>query len=126
MSKKQTGAKLIIEKGAKASNKKLMPIDKYINKMLESADEDGEGGGKIYQILKLHIAGYERKDIIAAGYNRTTVYRQIGEYEKLRKAPATHYQGFAVFETRVQRVMQRKGITREQAVEFIMQKDLED
>jgi hypothetical protein len=130
MSKKNNSAKLTIEAGVKKSAKKpKMPIEDYLAKLeeqVEEGGEDGEGAGKIFKILKLYIAGYERTEIVKAGFNRTTVYRQVGEYEKLKSAPATHYQGFPVFETRVQRVMQRKNMTREEAVEFIMQKDLND
>jgi hypothetical protein len=122
---KKSGAKLIIEKPAK---KHKVSIETYLEKLQESAEGSGEdeGAGKIQMILKLHIAGYERSEIVKAGFNRSTVYRQVGEYEKLKKAPATHYQGFPVFESRVQRVMKAKSLSREKAVQYIMEKDLND
>jgi hypothetical protein len=110
------------------------PIDQFFAE-LDGQEDDGEGDaadaadeghGKIWHILKAYIAGYERKDIVAYGYNPSTVYRQTGEYDKLRKAPATHYQGFEVFESRVQRIMRAKKLDRKKAVEYIYAKDLED
>jgi hypothetical protein len=45
------------------------------------------GKGIVAAILQLHEAGKSNQDIIAMGYNKSTVYRQIGEYKK-RKAEA--------------------------------------
>lgn len=36
----------------------------------------------IGQIIALHLEGKSKKDIIAAGYNKSTVNRQVGEYIK--------------------------------------------
>lgn len=110
-----------------------MPIEDYIAQLDGENEGDGDsegdtgeaGKGKIWHILKLYIRGYLRVDIVAAGYNRSTVYRQCGEYDKLRKAPATHYQGFEVFEMRVKRLMSAKKISREDAVKLIYAKDME-
>lgn len=114
----------IVKKGPKK------PIEEYLAELqgdLEPETEFEEGGrGKIWFILKLYIRGYERKDIVAAGYNRSTVYRQCGEYEKLRKAPATEYQGFEIFESRVKRVMSRRKLDRDAAVSYIFEQDLGD
>lgn len=43
------------------------------------------GEGIVAQILKLHVAGQSNAEIIAAGYNKSTVYRQVNEHKK-RKA----------------------------------------
>jgi len=113
-------------KAAKAAapkkGKKLPNIESYIEQLFE---EEGEDGGKIVMILKLYIKGYSRKEIIQAGFNKVTVYRQTREYEKMKAAPQLEYYGYEVFEGRVQRLMKAKGLTREQAVETLMAKDLE-
>ena len=44
-----------------------------------------EGVSKIAAIIRLHEQGYTNAQIIAAGYNKSTVGRQVGEYKK-RKA----------------------------------------
>lgn len=44
--------------------------------------ELGTGGGKIAEIIALHLAGKSKKEIIEAGYNKSTVNRQVGEYIK--------------------------------------------
>lgn len=132
------GAKLYIESGAKkrtpttqtgfgVSGKLKISCEEYLARMADGDSEDGEeGGGKIVTILRLHRAGYSRVEIVAAGFNRSTVYRQVGELEKLRKAPATSYYGFELYEARVQRVMHRKGLTRDQAINYITDQDIEN
>jgi len=116
---------------ARKSSEPKQPISEFINqleeKIAEAGEEDDEAGkGKIWFILKCYIRGYSRSTIVnEAGFNRSTVYRQCGEYDKLRRAPATHYQGFEVFESRVRRIMSAKGLNREEAVKVIYQKDLE-
>jgi hypothetical protein len=42
-------------------------------------------GSIIDQILTLHKAGKSRAEIVAAGFNKSTVARQVGEYEKKNK-----------------------------------------
>lgn len=44
--------------------------------------QNGEGGGIIDQILALHKKGLSNKEIIAEGYNKSTVNRQVSEYKK--------------------------------------------
>lgn len=39
-------------------------------------------GSIIQQIITLHIAGKTNAEIIALGYNKSTVGRQVGEYKK--------------------------------------------
>jgi hypothetical protein len=105
-----------------AKAKKLMPIEDYMDKL----EEEGElEEGKIVIILKLWIKGYSRKDIISVGYNKVTVYRQVGEYEKLKKAPALNYMGYELYEARIQRLMAKKKISREDAVEVLAQVDMD-
>lgn len=43
---------------------------------------DLEGGGKIAQILKMHMDGKTNAEIIAAGFNKSTVSRQVSEHKK--------------------------------------------
>jgi hypothetical protein len=102
--------------------KKLPEINDFIDSIIEEGEEEG---GKIKMILTLYIKGYSRKDIIAVGYNKTTVYRQTGELEKLRKAPAIQYYGFELFEARLQRVMKAKGMTREEAFDLVSSQDID-
>lgn len=42
-------------------------------------------GGKIQQILAMHDAGNSNDEIIAAGFNKSTVYRQVKEYRERKK-----------------------------------------
>lgn len=37
--------------------------------------------GVIDKILRLHKRRYSKKEIVSAGFNRNTVYRQVREYE---------------------------------------------
>lgn len=92
--------------------------------VLENILEEGEEGGKIHAILTLHIKGFSNVEIVEAGFNKSTVYRQVGEYKKLKKAPATQYQGFPIYEARVQRVMKSKNCTREKAIQYIDKMDI--
>jgi predicted sulfurtransferase len=38
----------------------------------------------VNSVKTLHASGYSRKQIVAAGYNSSTVYRQVGEYIKAK------------------------------------------
>lgn len=100
---------------------------KIINKLDEDpTDEEEEAtGGIIHVILSLHLAGVPKSFIVRLGFNKSTVYRQVRELEKLKKAPALSYMGFELYEARVQKLMKAKNITREKAVEVITNKDLE-
>ncbi len=40
----------------------------------------------VNSIKSLYATGYSRKQIVAAGYNSSTVYRQVGEYIKAEDA----------------------------------------
>lgn len=102
----------------KLSKKALAAIE-----AVENGELDEEG--KIASILYLWVAGVPRKEIIAMGFNKTTVYRQVGEFEKLKKAPALEYYGYELFESRVQKVIKAKKLDRKAAVEFLLNKDLE-
>lgn len=112
---------------------KRIPIEEYIARLqeaneeseLEEGTEDSEGPGKIVMILRLFTQGYSRKEIISVGYNKSTVYRQTGEFMKLKKAPALKMHGFELYEARVQRLMARKNLSRNEAVEIIAEKDNE-
>ena len=43
---------------------------------------DQPRGGLIGQIIKLHESGKSKAEIIALGFNKSTVSRQVGEYIK--------------------------------------------
>ena len=42
----------------------------------------GAGGSIIQQIIALHVEGKSNKEIIALGFNKSTVGRQVSEYKK--------------------------------------------
>lgn len=128
--KKSTTEKVASNKGPK------MPIAEFFAQLADreaenEGDDEGEvEKGKIWHILKAYVRGYSKKEIVSYGndhkaWSKVTVYRQTREYDILRHAPATHYQGFEVFEMRVKRLMANKKVTREEAVELIYAKDLE-
>jgi len=132
MSKATKGKKAQAEEAPKVSE----ALINFVQKLMEALEENGEGPetghGKIYLILKCYIRGkFSKAEIAAYGreygaWSPVTVYRQISTYDELKKMPATHYQGFDVFESRVQRLMKGKGMSREKAVDYIMSKDLDD
>lgn len=129
--KKATAKKAVEAKPAKAPAKVTVRESKVdpkrlaaIERILENLMEEGEEGGKIHCILTLHIKGFSNMEIVEAGFNKSTVYRQVGEYKKLKKAPAVEYQGFPIYEARVRRVMQSKGLTREKAISYIDKMDI--
>ncbi len=132
MSTKKSAAATIAETAKPAAPKKSRrkPIEEFIAQVTGDDDgeeqEDGEGLGKIAMILKCYVQGYTKKEIVKAGYNKSTVYRQCKEYDNLHKAPITKFHGYDVYEGRIQRVMKNKNFTREQAAEWIAAKDLED
>lgn len=90
---------------------------------VEETDEE-EGGGKIVNILKLFMKGFTPKEIVAQGYNKSTVYRQTGELKKLQKGPALTYYGHDLYEARIQRVMAAKKLSRVKAIEHITKADI--
>lgn len=112
----------------KAKPKALPEINEYLAQRADEQAEEGEegGGGKIETILMLYVKGYAPKDIIKAGFNKSTVYRQTRQYDQLRKGPITEYYGQIGYEARILRVMKNKKMTREEAVEYITGKDLEE
>lgn len=124
--------KVWVNKSPSKAQTKL-DINEYIARLADSAEEKAEEGegeedekGKIWHILHLHIKGYSNGEIInLAGFNKNTCYRQIGEYEKLKTAPAKSYQGFEIYEARLQRIMSRKKMSRDKAMQYLAEKDLE-
>lgn len=97
-----------------------------MQQVLEELSEEGEADGSIIrEILALYVKGYQPKEIVAMGYNRSTVYRQTNDFKKLQKAPALEYYGYALFETRVRNYMKAKGCGRDVAVKALTAKDLE-
>lgn len=50
--------------------------------------KDEKGPGKIAQILELHRKGMENSDIVAKGFNKTTVSIQVSKYKKENAKPA--------------------------------------
>lgn len=119
MSKKVTAPKAV--KAVKADDKKHAARMAKIEKLLTGEESEVEGG-KIESILMLHAKGFTNKEIVEAGFNKSTVYRQVGELKKLQKAPAMQYYGHDLFEAKVQRVMKSKKLTHAKATEFILGK----
>lgn len=102
---------------AKAAVKKLTDED-------GENEEDEEGGGKIAAIMALYVAGVPRRYIISVlGFNKTTVYRQTGEFEKLKKAPALKFHGYELYEARILRLMASKKLSRDKAIARIEELD---
>lgn len=54
----------------------ISPIDDRPKK------DPATGDGIVAQIIKLHQSGKSNKEIIEAGYNQSTVYRQVNEFKK--------------------------------------------
>lgn len=125
--KKQTkvAAKTAKTKKAKPSFKLDAKRSAKMDELLENADGEEESTGLIAQILMLFTKGFAKKEIVAYGYNKSTVYRQCRELEKLKKAPALEYFGHDLFERRVQKYMKSKGVARDKAVEALIEKDVE-
>ena len=137
--KKNPAAEPAQEKKAAPAKSRKLPIQEYIAK-LDGEDEAGEGDGedegegKIKRIIRLFVAGYSPKEICTpwekggAGFNKSTTYRQTGEFKKQKSAPLLTFgtTGFTVYEARVQRMMANKKITREKAEEIIAEKDAEE
>lgn len=44
--------------------------------------------GKVQAILRLHDSGKSNDEIIALGFNKSTVYRQVSEHRKRKRAAA--------------------------------------
>lgn len=105
-----------------------LPVEEFLTRLAdkEAEGDEEEAAGKIVTILRCWRAGYTRAEIVKAGFNRSTVYRQVGDYERWRKAPAKEYYGFELYEGRVQRIMKRKSMTRDQAIEYIAEQDINE
>lgn len=54
----------------------------YQTGMPKAQKQPGKGGSIIEQILALHQQGLSNKDIIAKGFNKSTVNRQVSEFKK--------------------------------------------
>lgn len=63
---------------AKAAGKVKLPSAPKVAK----SDLPGKGDSVIAKIINWHIAGKTKPEIIAMGFNRSTVARQVGEYIK--------------------------------------------
>lgn len=108
---------------AKKHADRMAKIDELLNGKDDGESEsEGMEGGKIDSILMLHAKGFTNSEIIEAGFNKSTVYRQVGELKKLQKAPALKYYGHELFEAKVQRIMKAKKLTHQKATEFILGK----
>jgi len=66
----------------KAKAKKA-PVKKPAPKKAAVKNSDSEKGpGKIAQIIELHKKGYSNAEIVAEGFNKTTVSIQVAKYKK--------------------------------------------
>ena len=62
--------------------RKLDAEDKMNLSITSSERKVSTGVGIVAQIISLYVAGNSVHDIIAQGYNKNTVYRQVAEYKK--------------------------------------------
>lgn len=111
-SKKSKKAKPAFKLDAKRAKKG----DAIIDRLYEESDEEP---GLIAQILALYAKGFEPREIVAMGYNRTTVYRQTGDLKRWQKMPSLEYYGHDLFELKVRRLI-AKGMSREKAVKQLL------
>lgn len=51
-----------------------------------AAKKEAKGDGKIAQIIALHKQGLANADIVAKGFNKTTVSIQVSKYKKEKEA----------------------------------------
>ncbi len=129
MKKSTTLAAQPTTKTAEKKHGNRLPIEEFIARINDrnaEEDNDGEGVeelGKIAQILKCYAKGYSKKEIVKAGFNRSTVYRQCKEFDILKKGPVKNFHGFEMYEARILRVMRTKDMNREEAAEWIAAKD---
>lgn len=75
-------APLMPTTGATKQKNVHAPGFKQLTQSKPPIKEPGKGGGLIEQILNHHRAGLSNKEIIALGFNKSTVARQVGEYKK--------------------------------------------
>lgn len=88
--KNRDNAIVIESDGSKASSEYEKNWDKMKGTTTKRAPVEGapaplEGMGKIQAIIRLHEQGYSNAQIIAAGYSKSTVSRQVGEHLKRKK-----------------------------------------
>jgi hypothetical protein len=72
---------IVKETGAKASTTPEEAIPESIMEELKVANLN-----TVNKVKSLYATGYSRKQIVAAGFNSSTVYRQVGEYIKAMEA----------------------------------------
>lgn len=75
----------IIEEGDTFEIRKDAEFEGIAKSNKRTATKEPGAGSIIEQILTLHKAGKTRAEIVAAGFNKSTVARQVGEYEKKNK-----------------------------------------
>jgi len=100
--------------------KQLSKMEKCLG-LSDSSDEDFEMDeesitGKIDSILKLFTAGFSKKDIIAFGFNKTTVYIQTRELTKRTKLPDLYYHGHELYEKQLREQVAALKATREKVL----------
>lgn len=127
-------AKLTIDTDVLKQSKKRIPIEEALARLEDEIAEkcdDGEGEpseqgfGKIYKIIRLYNMGYTRSEIVKVGFNRSTVYRQTGEFKELKTGNRRTMCGIELYEARIERIMRIRKIAREEAIQVIADKDLE-
>ncbi len=79
----KTASKGTSKGAAKGATKAAAPKGKAATKAAAAAKEgEVKGPGKIEQIIALHVAGKSNKEIVEAGFNKTTVSIQVSKYKK--------------------------------------------
>lgn len=101
-----------------------LPILEFLSQLSDKAEENGIELGKIDLIIKCFARGYSAKEIVKeGGFNRSTVYRQTREFTNFKTAPVLKFHGYEMYEARIRRIMDKKSLSREEAEEYIAEKD---
>lgn len=66
----------------KVAVKKVATVKKATTKKVVEPKEGEKGPGKIAQIIDFHKKGYTNAEIVAEGFNKTTVSIQVSKYKK--------------------------------------------
>lgn len=113
-------------KGRKVIEVNPERVEKAVNLLEEEGLEPGEGGGKIEAILLLHSKGFSKKEIVEAGFNKSTVYRQVNELEKLQQKPVLEYFGHTAYAGKIARQVKGHKVSVKEAVELLTGKAPEE
>jgi len=80
--KKAVKATVVVKPKKQLEPARIAAAKKLLSKLKSNPATNGVG--KIAQIMQLYTNGFNQSEIVAYGFNRSTVYRQCGELNKLR------------------------------------------